>query len=92
MSIESVSILRYSGTSSSDINQDNKNLVDKEYTDKSYYSFKSPETLTEPVNGRFVVSPSVLKSSWVIREFGHNGGNLIFNSLNNVVQRFSLLR
>lgn len=83
MSIESVSILRYSGISSFDINQNNKNLVDKEYTDKSYYPFKSPEILTAPVNGQFVVSPSVLKSSWVIKNFGHNGGDLVFDGLNN---------
>lgn len=83
MEIKSVSLLRYKGVDSSEIDQDNKNLVDKEYADKSYYPFKSPETLTAPVNGQFVVSPSVLKSSWVIKGFGHNGGNLVFGGLNN---------
>ena len=71
-SIKSTSLLRYKGVQLSEINEDNQNLVNKQYVDKCFYPFGSARTVlaTQTASADpetvFVIVPSITDSYWSI--------------------------
>lgn len=92
MNIDTATILQYDNITDETINGYTNALVTKSYVDRCFYPFSAPKNGVISGNA-YIVTPSILDSYWVIKDFGvYNGTVAIdFSNADSDVVTFELM-